>query len=226
MTSRLSERSILVIEDDPTIGGAIVRGLRRSGFMVELSASGEDAFDRVRNPQYSAFILDLMLPVIDGVEVLRRIRQSNQSPVLIVSARDDLSQRLEAFSLGAVDFLPKPFFVEELIARLQLHLERGARAQPQQFGRVVATKDLRQVTVDGNTVTLSTAERIVLLRLLEAQERIVSRAALAEALGGRQPVNLRTVDSYVARLRSRLGDDGVRIQTVWGRGYRLVVDGA
>ena len=217
--------SILVIEDDPTIGGAIVRGLRRSGFAVELSASGDDALDRVDSLGFAAFILDLMLPVVDGVDVLRRIRKFSHAPVLVVSARADLPQRLEVFSLGAVDFLPKPFFVEELIARLRLHLGRTDQT-PTRFGGVVAAADGRQLQVNGHSVTLSNAERILLLQLIDAQQQIVSRAALAQALGDGKPVSHRTVDSYVARLRARLGDDGRRIQTVWGRGYRLVVDEA
>ena len=122
MTTPEQECAVLVIEDDAAIGGAIVRGLRRNGFDVELSANGGDASERVRNPRFSAYILDLMLPEVDGVDILRRIRRINSAPVLVVSARDDLPQRLEVFSSGAVDFLPKPFFVEELVARLQLHL--------------------------------------------------------------------------------------------------------
>ena len=226
MTTPVQGCAVLVIEDDPAIGGAIVRGLRRNGFDVELSANGGDAFERVRNPRFSAYVLDLMLPEVDGVDILRRIRRVNSAPVLVVSARDDLPQRLEVFSIGAVDFLPKPFFVEELVARLQLHLGRRMPGPAKRFGRVVASNDATEIRIDGRDIVVSVAERTVLFRLLEAQGQIVSRDALAAALGERKPVCPRTVDSYVARLRSRLGDDGQRIQTVWGRGYRLVADDA
>ncbi len=215
---------ILIVEDDPSIGGSIVRGLRRAGFSVELCTGGSAGAAAARSAKYVAIVLDLMLPEVDGVDILRCVPRPARTPVIVVSARSDLAQRLQVFSLGAIDFLPKPFFVDELIARLNVHLGRIGRGSAYTLGRVVIEPDATRVEVDGEPVTLSPAERTVLARLLDAQGTILSREAIAESLGVERAVSHRTVDSYVARLRGRFGDDGRRIETVWGQGYRLRVE--
>lgn len=214
---------VLVVEDDLAIGSQLVRGLVKSGLAVELHTEGVGAAERALASGCDAVVLDLMLPGEDGYAVLEALRDRTSVPVIVLTARVGLDDRLEAFRAGAADFLPKPFFLEELVARLRARLGRvGQAREVVRWGDVEVDLDARQVTVGGVDAGLTGHELNVLAALVRRPGRAISRAQLVEAaLSPIGDVGERTVDTHVARLRRKLGDAGEAIATVWGVGYRF-----
>lgn len=214
---------ILLVEDDSVLAAGLVRGLRRAGFEVELATDGVQGTERACAPGFELVILDLMLPERDGFEVLRQVRARSTVPIIVVTARTDLPDRLRAFSLGAVDYLPKPFFVEELLARIQARLSLPA-SEPQ---RVVEGAGARidlaahSLEVDGEPVRLTPTEFSILRYLVEREGRAVSRVDLCEALRGAEEADPAHIEAHVSRLRRKLGGSARLIVTVWGHGYRF-----
>ena len=215
---------VLVVEDDPRLGPSLVAALIREGFDAALAADGNAALDAVADQEPDAIVLDLMLPGRSGHELLEAWRDRLSVPVFVLSARTDLEARLGSFDRGAVDYVAKPFYVEELVARLRLRLEPDRR-RPQRTvavgtasvdldGRVVrrADQDLRFTAVEFN----------VLAYLVVRPGRAVPRATLVD---GALPIDGersdRTLDSHISRIRRKLGPDGAAIRTVFGVGYRF-----
>ncbi|MFI5300237.1 MAG: response regulator transcription factor [Polyangiales bacterium] len=216
---------VLVAEDDAQLAASIVRGLRAEGFEVELATDGEQALHLGLRGDFRAIVLDLNLPEKSGIEVLEALRARVRTPVLVVTARSDLAERLRCFALGAVDFVPKPFWIEELVARLRAHVGRKPSAPNRRVEIADALVDLdaRTMSVAGAAVEVTPSEWAVLAYLIERQGRAVSRAQLADdALDAFDEVDARTVDSHVAHLRKKLGNKArASIATVWGIGYRF-----
>jgi DNA-binding response OmpR family regulator len=213
---------ILVVEDDDSVASGIVRGLRRAGFEVELACDGARGVQMALREDTALVVLDLMLPERDGFEVLQAVRARTAVPVIVVTARTNLSDRLRVFELGAVDYLPKPFFVEELLARVQARL--GPSPKPRQrveLSGLQVDLDARRVELDGAAVPLTPTEFAVLRYLLERPGRAVSRSDLAGALRDLEDTDPRNVDAHVSRLRRKLGSASSHIATVWGHGYRF-----
>lgn len=220
MTGSVSQGRIVVVEDDPAIAGLIVRGLRRAGYVVALASTAAAALTAVREEPTRALVLDLMLPDQSGFTVLKAIRAFSDLPVIVLTARSSLDDRLRSFQLGATDFVPKPFFLEELLARLEVRL--GARSTQVRFGSVALDRDARQVVVAGQDAGLTRAELEILLALTARPGQVVTREALAEfALGPESDRSDRSVDVHVSRLRTKLGDGADAIATVRGYGYRF-----
>lgn len=215
---------LLVVEDDASTAAGIVRGLRAAGFEVDLSTDGGDAARRVVSERHDLVVLDLNLPGMGGFEVLETVRHRARCPILVLTARTDLPDRLRAFELGAVDYLAKPFWIEELVARIRSRL-RIAEDGPKRIVRwagVSLDLDARVTEVDGNAVALTPTEMAILAFLVERRGRAISRSVLAEqALASLDEPEARTVDSHVARLRRKLGSGAGAIVTVWGIGYRF-----
>jgi DNA-binding response OmpR family regulator len=220
---------VLVVEDDASTAAGIVRGLRAAGLAVDLSTDGADGARRILADKYDIVVLDLMLPQQSGFEVLERLRHRASIPVIVLTARTDLPDRLQAFELGAADFMTKPFWIEELVARIRSRL-RLADEQPKRVVRwlgVALDLDARTAVVEGKAAPLTPTEFAVLAFLVERRGRAVSRAVLAEqALASLEEPDARTVDSHVARLRKKLGPGAPAIATVWGIGYRFEIEGA
>lgn len=223
MTGEAAAR-ILVVEDDATTAAWIVRGLRSARFQVDLATDGATASQRVVDERWDAVVLDLMLPRASGFEVLERARHRTACPFIVLTARVDLPDRLRAFELGAADYLAKPFWIEELIARLRSRL-RIREERPKRVVRwagVAVDLDARTTEVDGAPATLTPTEFSVLAFLCERRGRAIPRRTLAEqALASLDEPDARTVDSHVARLRRKLGAGASAIATVWGVGYRF-----
>jgi DNA-binding response OmpR family regulator len=219
---------VLVVEDDASTAAGIVRGLRGAGLDVDLSTSGADGARRILADRYDIVVLDLMLPEASGFEVLERVRHRAPVPVIVLTARTDLPDRLRAFELGAADFVSKPFWIEELVARIRSRL-RLADERPKRVVRwmgVALDLDARTAVVEGRLASLTPTEFAVLAFLVERRGRAVSRAVLAEqALASLEEPDARTVDSHVARLRKKLGPGASAIATVWGIGYRFELEG-
>ncbi|MFT3765059.1 MAG: response regulator transcription factor [Minicystis sp.] len=219
--------SVLVVEDDAPLAAGIVRGLRAAGFDVELSTDGTSAVENALRARHDIVVLDLMLPERSGFEVLEHL-DSRGPPVIVLTARSELEDRLRCFRLGAVDFVPKPFFVEELAARIRSRLF-AHEARPLRVVRwadVELHLDAQKVTVAGALAPLTRNEMDILTHLVERAGRAVSRQQIAErVLDPLSPPDARTVDTHVARLRKKLGAAGAaRIATVWGVGYRFEAD--
>lgn len=213
---------VVVIEDDALVAAGIVRGLRRAGFDVELACDGRSGVQRASDERVAAVVLDLNLPERDGFDVLAAVRARSAVPIIIVTARTELSERLRAFELGAVDYLPKPFFVEELLARIQTRLGAARTAR-----RVVTVAGARidlgghKVEVEGAAVALTPTEFALLRYLVERPGRAVSRQELAGALRDLAEADPRNIDAHLSRLRRKLGAASSAIATVWGHGYRF-----
>lgn len=224
-TRERSVPAVLVVEDDPAIAAGIVRGLRGAGFAVELAHDGRRGAELALARPFDLVVLDLMLPELGGFEVLELWRGRLSTPVIVLSARTDLDARLQAFAGGAVDYLPKPFWIEELLARVRARLRLPDAAAPTRtfsWDGALLDLDARTVSLAGEPLGLTAHEFNVLLYLVERPARAITRRQLAEAAlpaGGDR--SERTVDSHVARIRRKLGPAGARIATVWGIGYRF-----
>jgi DNA-binding response OmpR family regulator len=228
--------SILLIEDAEELAGLIGRELGVHGYEVHHAADGRQGLERCTSLNPDLVILDWMLPKMDGLEVLRRLRLDlgMMVPVLMLTARGEEADRVIGLELGADDYLSKPFSMRELIARIRALMRRMERVeqvlaadlQPQTkqlyHGTLVLDPDGYRVTLDGEPVDLSRTEFDLLTMLLRNPGRAFGRAYLLDTVWGeRYVVGDRSVDNAILRLRRKLGAMGEQIETVWGIGYRM-----
>jgi two-component system copper resistance phosphate regulon response regulator CusR len=216
---------ILVVEDEPRILAFVARGLESEGFTVDRAADGVEALRATRHGQYDAVVLDLLLPRIDGLAVLRDLRQHHPDlPVLILSARSDLATKLRGFALGAHDYLAKPFALDELIARIRVQLRHAAGQLDEHVLAVGALQlDLarRQARVGDLVSDLSDREFRLLHELAVHAGEVISRERLLSEVWGYQfDPRSNVVEVCMRRLRKKLGE-GAPIETVRHAGYRL-----
>lgn len=214
---------ILLIEDDKLIGDGLKTGLSKMGFTVDWFIRGEEGKIALSSAPYDAVVLDLTLPGIDGLDILRDWRaKSRHEPVLILTARDALSQRVEGLRLGADDYLCKPFALIEVAARLEA-LIRRAHGQPSnelRHGGVSLDPGKLTATLDGEALTLKPKEFALLELLLRNVGRVLPRKLIEEKLyNWDDDVTSNTVEVHVHHLRRKLGSDFIR--TVHGIGYTL-----
>ncbi|HEX5372975.1 MAG TPA: winged helix-turn-helix domain-containing protein [Aquabacterium sp.] len=218
---------ILLAEDDPLLGDGLRAGLRQLGFQVDWVRDGQAAERELRAEPYAAAVLDLGLPLKDGLEVLASVRQQGLStPVLVLTARDAIPDRIRGLDLGADDYVIKPVDLHELAARLRA-LVRRAHGQPQeslQAQGVTLEPASRQVTLDGRAVTLSTREFDLLHALMLNAGRVLSREQLEQHLySWGHEVDSNAIEVHIHHLRRKLRPD--LIQTLRGVGYTLGRDG-
>jgi DNA-binding response OmpR family regulator len=226
IVSRGPGMRILIIEDEPRICAFVTRGLAAEGHRIESSHDGVEGLRRAVGEQFDLVILDLLLPGQDGLSLLRELQRRRPGlPVLILSARGDLPTKLRGFELGARDYLAKPFALDELIARVRVHLQRRGR-EPEvgnvlRAGRLTLDLARRQACVDGKVAALSDREFHLLHHLLEHSGEVLSRQRLlAEVWGYHFEPGSNVVDVCVRRLRKKLGPNA-SIETVRHAGYRL-----
>ena len=215
--------TILLVEDDQSLGRQVVGHLEREGFAVRWLCDGDQAL--AESPaDYGLVVLDLMLPGAYGLDVLKRFRESSDVPVLILSARNETPDKVKALRLGADDYVTKPFWPEELLARVRARLRRPALERE---GRIQAgpfTIDVagRRAEADGKPLDLTRVEFDLLALLARRPGAALPRAAIVErVLDPEREGNERTLDVHVSRLRRKLGPHGRSVKTVWGIGYRL-----
>ena len=220
------QTSILVVEDDAAVASGLVTGLKNVGFAVELATDGEMGTRRALSGEFELVILDLNLPERDGFGVLEALSGRISTPVIVLTARTELETRLKSFSLGAVDYIPKPFWMEELVARIQsrLRLREDEPHRVVSWSNVVIDLDARTVNLDEAPIELTSHEFNVLAYLVERPDRAITRKQLADhALPESGSRYGRTVDSHMCRIRNKLGEQASEhIKTVWGVGYKFL----
>lgn len=216
---------LLVVEDNPALGRSIADAFRAKGYAVDAVEGGDDADTALRTQAYDLVILDLGLPDLDGLEVLRRLRgRRSRVPVLVLTARDALEDRVQGLNLGADDYLGKPFALAELEARAGALIRRGVGGEAAVIahGRLSLDTAARVARVDGETIDLPRRELTLLEVLLIHRGQVVSKQALLDKLYGfNDEAGVNAVEIYVHRLRKKLEPAGVRIRTVRGLGYLL-----
>jgi DNA-binding response OmpR family regulator len=214
---------VLLVEDDGLLGKAVQAGLQQQGYAVDWVRDGVAGEESVLNGDYGAVLLDLGLPRQDGMTLLSKIRRGGyQLPIIIITSRDDIPDRVLGLDAGADDFLIKPFDLEELGARLRAATRRAAgRAQAVvEHGGLRVDPAARRATVDGAEVALTAREFSLLLQLLEHRGRVMSRVQLQEAVySWSNDIESNTVEVHIHHLRRKLGRDLIR--TVHGHGYMI-----
>jgi two-component system, OmpR family, response regulator ResD len=220
---------ILVVDDDPKIVALVRTYLERERYPVVTAADGRAALEAIDELRPRLVVLDLMIPKIDGLAVIRRARELGDVPILVLSARGSVGDRILGLAEGADDYLPKPFSPAELVVRVRTILRRTERVAA--HGTVLALGDLEvdadrhEARISGKPVALSALELRLLAALLEADGRVLARDRLLDAIHGEGEGDAldRAIDQYVKRLREKLGDDPATpryIATVRGAGYR------
>ena len=211
---------ILVIEDEPDLLRGLARSLREEGYAVDTAEDGEDGLFKAKANEYDAVVLDVMLPLLDGWEVLRRLRETRATPVLLLTARDRTSDRVHGLDLGADDYLVKPFDLSELLARLRALIRRSASKARSflEIGDVRVDTVARSVSRDGQAVVLTAREYALVEYLALHCGELVTRSALYEHLFDETDDTLSNLlDVHVSNIRKKLGHDF--IVTRRGHGY-------
>ena len=215
---------VLLVEDDPVLADGIARILRGHGMAVDVVHNGDDADRALQAREMSVAVLDIGLPSIDGFEVVRRLRaRGSQLPVLLLTARDDVQDRVRGLEMGADDYLVKPFAAPELVARLKALVRRSnPRPVDLQLGGLQLDPFARRATIDGLTIELSAREWAVLEYLMQHASRVVSKQQIIDAiLPWGEEVTLNAVEVYISRIRAKIDKAGISIKTIRGFGYML-----
>jgi two-component system alkaline phosphatase synthesis response regulator PhoP len=229
----MSQETILVVDDEPHIIELATLYLKNEGYRVISAHDGTQALRQIEAERPALVILDLMLPKMDGWEVCRQVRASSNLPIIMLTARSDDVDKIVGLELGADDYVTKPFNPRELVARVKAVLRRaeapsrsGAGAEGRvQAGHLTVDPTRREARLGGQLLELRTKEFDLLRVLAEHQGIVLSRQQLLDlAWGFDYYGETRTVDVHVAHLRQRLGNGPVTIETVWGVGYKLVVE--
>ena len=216
---------ILIVEDDRWMAGALKRGLERAGFTADDVRSGEEAEACARHEAFDLAVVDLGLPGMDGLELIRRWRRSGDTrPVLILTARDNLNDRVDALELGGDDFMAKPFELPELIARVRALIRRSKAVASSQLmcGSLEMDLGRRTATLNSQPLELRRREWEILECLLLRSPKMVPKDTLVQILTGwGSELTNNAIEVYVSRLRAKLQPSGIDIRTIRGIGYRL-----
>ncbi len=223
---------VLVLDDDEALGELLIEYLGGFGFTVRAVAQPEEALRAIRSDPPDLVVLDLMLPGMDGLTVCRKIRETSRVPIVMLTARGGVTDRVLGLELGADDYLPKPFEPRELVARIQAVLRRGTLPEAGETLRIGALEvswASCSASLDGRPLSLTTAEFSLLGLLVRNRGRVLTRERiLDETRGVDWEAFDRSVDILVSRLRQKLGDDARSpryVRTIRGTGYRFIGDG-
>ena len=221
---------ILVVDDESDITALVAYHLAKAGYRVSTASSGAEALRAAREERPDVVVLDLMLPGVSGYDVLTELRNREETRdvgVILLTARREETDRIRGLSLGADDYLTKPFSPQELTLRVSAVLRRlqapsVAAGSSITAGPLMIDRSAHRVTLDGQELTLTATEYKLLMTLVERRGRVQTRPQLLETVWEAQPdIQTRTVDMHVQRLRTKLGDAGRMIETVRGFGYRF-----
>jgi two-component system alkaline phosphatase synthesis response regulator PhoP len=226
-----TKEKILVVEDEKDISRLIRHTLAKEQFRVTCAADGESGLRLARKLKPNLIVLDVMLPKMGGLDMLRALRPETKSPIMLLSAKRSEMDRILGLKLGADDYVVKPFSIGELQARIEVHLRRASpplsgddEKRPLRIGEMEIDFERHEILVQGQPVHLAPKELAILKLLIEASGKVLSRDKLLEIIWGFEEnmnIDTRTVDQHVARLRSKLGSEGARIVTVTNFGYQL-----
>jgi DNA-binding response OmpR family regulator len=230
----VSKSHILVVDDEAGVRDVVTRYLEREGFVVSSAASGPEALGIIdAERDIKLVVLDVMLPGLNGVEIVRRVRQNNSVPIIMLSARSDETDRVLGLEIGADDYVPKPFSPRELVSRVKAVLRRspqdaGSEVNREKIlaaGAITLDPNTHEVHVDNQPVELTAKEFDLLWFLMRHPKQVFSREQLLEQVWGfAEYIDISTVTVHIHRLRDKIEPDPkkpIRLTTVWGVGYRL-----
>lgn len=218
---------VLFVEDEPKIANFVNAGLREQGFVVDYCDNGDEGYSRAMDNEYDAIVLDIMVPGKDGLSILKSLRRARRNvPVILLTARNELDDRIEGLNLGADDYLAKPFFVEELVARIHAVVRRGFsdRQNLLSVGPIKLDCIMRKVSCNQHAVELTTREFNLLEYLMRSPRRVFTRTQILEHVWGYDfNPNTNVVDVCVQRIRKKLDPIGGLgwLESVRGVGYRF-----
>ena len=218
---------ILLIDDDVELCSLLDELLKREGFEVQMEHDGASGLERAQSGQFDLIVLDVMLPRLDGFEVLKRLRRLSKVPVLMLTARGEDVDRIVGLEMGADDYLPKPFNPRELTARIRAILRRieakpSADSRRLEINGIVLDPGTREVLKDGRKVEMTTFEFDILEQLMRRAGRVVSRDELMESLYNRKATPFdRAIDMHISHLRKKLETDRTLFKTIRGVGYQF-----
>jgi two-component system phosphate regulon response regulator PhoB len=218
---------VLIVDDDPDIQRLVSYNLGQAGFEVATAGTGRNALEAVQKHPPDLIILDLMLPDVDGMEVCRTLRQRDSSrriPIIMLTARGEEIDRVVGFELGADDYVMKPFSPRELVLRVKSIFRRTKeeRIDMLRVGRIQLYPERRQCFVGDQSITLTAKEFDLLQELMRARGNVLTRDGLMDKVWGYHgEATSRTLDTHVRRLREKLGEEGLHVETVRGVGYRI-----
>ncbi len=221
---------LLVVEDDPAIQYALVKSFGAEGYEVERAGTGRAALEKARIAHFDCVLLDLVLPDMSGLDICTSLRRSSAVPIIILTAKGSEVDRVVGLELGADDYVPKPFSMQELKSRVRAllrrrELDRESEPSSHEVGDLILDPERLRVTVHGRTVRLTPTEFRLLAMLAERPGRILSRQKIVNRLWGGGFIDDHTVDSHIRNLRKKLESDPAdprRILNVRGSGYQLV----
>ncbi|RUO72212.1 DNA-binding response regulator [Pseudidiomarina sediminum] len=219
---------LLLVDDDAELSSMLEQILTKEGFQLTLAPDGETGLERALSGSFDLILLDVMLPGIDGFQLLQRLRQqARNTPVLMLTARGDDEDRVAGLELGADDYLPKPFYPKELVARVKALLRRTpnttVRQEKSVFAGFVIDPTQNEARCDDTLLDLTPTEFDILRTLVHANGEVVSKDQLSVAALGRSLAPFdRSLDVHISNIRKKLPIDPERIQTVRGRGYRII----
>jgi two-component system response regulator ResD len=224
--------TVLIVDDEEPLRSLVRLYLEQEGFRVDEAVNGKEALLKVNQLEYGLIILDLMMPELDGWEVCRRIRTENKAvPILMLTAKTDVEDKLVGFDIGADDYMGKPFDPRELVARVQALLRRSSKTETEneqlRLGSLVINSSARSVSVNQQSLSLTAKEFDLLWFLAKNKGRAFSREQLLEYVWGQDFLGeSRTVDSHIKNVREKLRKAGLDevIHTMWGVGYKLEVE--
>ena len=222
----MQDSVILVADDDEHTVELVSLYLRRAGYAVEVAFDGEETLRKVRESRPALVVLDIMMPGPDGLQICRKIGGWGGLPILFLTARSSDIDKIAGLRLGGDDYMTKPFKPEELVARVDAVLRRAltnheVRSKQLELGELVIDVDRREAAVHGQAIPLTPKEFDLLATFVQFPNVVLDRDRLLDLAWGTSFYAFRTVDVHVARLREKLKGSGVRIETVWGTGYRL-----
>lgn len=229
MTESIGNLNVLIVEDDKGISDFIIPELEHEGFKTRLAETGRQALDMFETEEPDLVLLDVMLPELNGLEVLRRIRTKSNVPVILETARGETIDKITGLNAGADDYIPKPFEIEELLARINALFRRINFLKPADSKLSVRSLalniDRMSCSVGENEIQLSKTEFLMLKTFIENQNKVLSRSDIIDAIWGKgHYIDENTVDVYVGYLRSKIAEHTKEefIKTVRGTGYMMV----
>lgn len=227
MNEREDAARILVADDDRNIADLVRMYLAKSGYDVTIARDGDETQKLLKEQPFDLAVLDIMMPGPDGLQIIRNLRKRSEMPVIFLSARSSDIDKVAGLQLGADDYVTKPFNPTELVARVQSVLRRShAAAEPAseqvEIGELWMDVRNRRATIKGEPVALTPKEFDLLTTFVRFANVTLDREKLLDLVWGTAFYSMRTVDVHIVRLRSKLNGSGLKIETVWGSGYRLV----